>query len=416
MSLSLSKEQYINHLKKLLEDEKGNEVIGEGYYEWEIEDWDKIKDKNDYEFSPEFDISGYHWRMFVYPNGKGNDNKEFLSCFLFNSDVKKDPTLNIFTYFVLCIHNYNNYSCFNTKRSSAPDYYNKDTCVMGFSKYIKKEDLFNKNEDCNCSLIENNKVVFDVYIRIYKKKDNVSENLNNYGFNEMLLGKKEENIQNQMVLEKKEENIQNQMVLEENIPNNNILLEKKEIENGQNKEKINYKENKKSQFVNKLKSLANEDHMKKETIIGEDYYEWKIDNWDEIKDNRTATSPEFSICGYNWRILLYPNGKDDESKDFISFFLLNSDVKKPNSSKVFCYFISYVRNYKDYLCINTKRSQSPDYFDKNTWTMGFSKFIKKDDLISNKNYSNKPIVENNKLNIGIYIRIYDDENTEFRHE
>ncbi|ORX72532.1 hypothetical protein BCR32DRAFT_250032 [Anaeromyces robustus] len=180
-------------------------------------------------------------------------------------------TLNILTYFVLCIHNYNNYSCFNSKRSSSPDYYDKNTCVMGFSKYIKKSNLFNKNENCNCSLIENNKVVFSVYIQIYKNKDNVINQLNNLTLNE-----KKEDIQNNKLLEKKEESMKNDNILgkkEENMRNDNILEKKEE-----NRRNDNILEKKEENMRNDNILEKKEENMRNDNILEKKEENMRNDN------------------------------------------------------------------------------------------------------------------------------------------
>lgn len=44
---------------------------------------------------------------------------------------------------------------------------NEDEKII-FNKFIKKDDLYIKDEKSNRSLVENNKVVYGVYIRIYE--------------------------------------------------------------------------------------------------------------------------------------------------------------------------------------------------------------------------------------------------------
>lgn len=48
------------------------------------------------------------------------------------------------------------------------NFYNKYNNSFGLQNFIKNEDLFINNKASNKSLIENNKTVISVYIRIYK--------------------------------------------------------------------------------------------------------------------------------------------------------------------------------------------------------------------------------------------------------
>lgn len=47
-------------------------------------------------------------------------------------------------------------------------YFSKEKNICGLDHFIKKEDLFIKNERINKSLIENNRTVITVYIRLFE--------------------------------------------------------------------------------------------------------------------------------------------------------------------------------------------------------------------------------------------------------
>jgi len=46
-------------------------------------------------------------------------------------------------------------------------------------------------------------------------------------------------------------------------------------------------------------------------------------------------------------------------------------------------------------------------FNYNDWSIDFSKFIKRENLYINKDNSDKPLVQNNKIAIGAYVRVYE---------
>jgi len=50
-------------LKDSIEDDNVHEIIAEDYYEWKIEDWNSIGQK---EYSPEFIIGNNKWYFLLY--------------------------------------------------------------------------------------------------------------------------------------------------------------------------------------------------------------------------------------------------------------------------------------------------------------------------------------------------------------
>ena len=51
-------EPYITEIKELIEEKKDTTILVEDYYEWKIEDWSNLNDK---EYSPIFNIGDYKW-------------------------------------------------------------------------------------------------------------------------------------------------------------------------------------------------------------------------------------------------------------------------------------------------------------------------------------------------------------------
>jgi ubiquitin carboxyl-terminal hydrolase 7 len=165
--VNVLKEQYIDELKRLMENDNAvtDEVVEENYYEWVIEDWDKLENKKEY--SPEFIIGGYRWRILLFP--KGNAEKEYVSAFLDNLNVKDEnatESTHVCAKFVLSVRNFNDYTCFNAKPSHHR--FNGKESDWGFNHFVEKTQLYNENKNYIKPLIEDGKTVFSVYVRIYK--------------------------------------------------------------------------------------------------------------------------------------------------------------------------------------------------------------------------------------------------------
>ncbi|OUM59886.1 hypothetical protein PIROE2DRAFT_14471 [Piromyces sp. E2] len=155
------KEQYLEELKNFIND-NGNEIINDGYYEWNIDEWNKLQNNN---LSEEFEIGNHKWNIFLCTN---NDKNGYVSIYLNSRDVEKDVFAHIYVKYILTIRNKNDYSCFYINGESDFNYYNKYNNSHGWKNFIKNKDLFIFNKDSSKPLVENNKTVIGVYIRIYK--------------------------------------------------------------------------------------------------------------------------------------------------------------------------------------------------------------------------------------------------------
>ncbi|ORX45363.1 hypothetical protein BCR36DRAFT_116834 [Piromyces finnis] len=183
---------------------------------------------------------------------------------------------------------------------------------------------------------------------------------------------------------------------------NNFLFEK-------NKAKISayiciYKNVKLGQYINSIKELIkNDDENGKEDIQEEGYYEWVINDWEKLED--MTYSPEFMIGEYIWKIKLYPNGNDKvNNNEYVSVFLENMNTN--NYSDTYAKFVLSFRNSNDYSSYRAHSISSLFYFSKYNNSIGFRQFIKKKELYVKNNESNIPLVENDKITVGVYIQIY----------
>ncbi|ORX62479.1 HECT-domain-containing protein [Anaeromyces robustus] len=187
------------------------EILSEGFYEWNIEDWEQI---SNIKYSPEFIIDNHKWQLELRQNGIEDDN--YISLYLNNLDVMDDPSCHICIKQVFYIRNYNDCSYFyyqgkKGESSKSILYYNQKNNSHGYHQFIKKSELFSKNENSNKSLVENNKCVIGVYFREsnYMKdqfKDELKSLLDNENLKVESEGLYEWNIENWQNLNEKELN------------------------------------------------------------------------------------------------------------------------------------------------------------------------------------------------------------------
>ncbi|KAG4086399.1 hypothetical protein H8356DRAFT_1297859 [Neocallimastix lanati (nom. inval.)] len=159
------------------------------------------------------------------------------------------------------------------------------------------------------------------------------------------------------------------------------------------------------QFINKLKNSIEDDN---EDIIGEGYYEWKIDDWKGLRIFQV--SPTFTIGDYKWRMALLPTGYTDGHDEFVSLYLGNYDVENDESLNIYSNYVFVIRNYTDYSCFKYEKTTNTVLFDINHSEHHFPKFIRKNNLSTIIKKTNKPIMEDNKVVIGVYVRIYYENN------
>ncbi|ORX83233.1 hypothetical protein BCR32DRAFT_267120 [Anaeromyces robustus] len=202
----------------------------------------------------------------------------------------------------------------------------------------------------------------------------------------------------------------------ENLYNDNNTFKQPIIEN--NKVIIGaylsvYKYNKVGSIIKELKDSIIKKNTTNNDCIEENYYEWSIDNWKLIKSSKKVIySPEFEIGGYKWKIHLYPNGNYPENRDYISLYLHNENVANNSFAHILLDYSLYMRNYKDYSCFNSIQSENSCNYNDEEQEHGKERFIKLTDLYIKNKITNIPIIEDNKIVIGTYIRIYryDKEN------
>ncbi|OUM63499.1 hypothetical protein PIROE2DRAFT_61231 [Piromyces sp. E2] len=164
-------------------------------------------------------------------------------------------------------------------------------------------------------------------------------------------------------------------------------------------------------YLNELKDYISENDYHE--IVAEDYYEWKIEDWDGLPHE--ANSPEFTIGDNKWVIDLYPNGYSDKEKNYVSIFLRSVNEEYYKNINVMYIFV--FRNYYDYSVKFTLPKTSHNFFSKKNSSWGWFKFISFNDIYENNNKSNsKQFIENNSVVICAYIRLYRYKNEQLRNE
>jgi hypothetical protein len=165
--------------------------------------------------------------------------------------------------------------------------------------------------------------------------------------------------------------------------------------------------------INEIKE-SNNPNIILSNYIGESNCEREINYYDKVNIPYTK---DFVVNCYKWRISLILNDDDDANKDYLSLYLkcLNFDESDEcfnKNSKIIVNYILYIRNYKDQSCIKMQLCDSPVCFKKECYEYGFKNFILKKDLRSIINEeSKKPLLEDELLVIGAFIRIYRNENS-----
>jgi hypothetical protein len=149
----------------------------------------------------------------------------------------------------------------------------------------------------------------------------------------------------------------------------------------------------------------NEDENDKDlyTVEDEDYYEFPIENINELSED-IFFSDNLYNGNYSWTLMVYPNGKDTDGNDYISIYLKSYDVIDLDYYHVCCNFIVTLRNYNNYSIYKAKAIPNDCYFSLNNNEYGF-KYIKKELLTTKDAIFNRSILENDKIVIGIYMRI-----------
>jgi len=160
-------------------------------------------------------------------------------------------------------------------------------------------------------------------------------------------------------------------------------------------------------YFNELRRMLDNDYSVGDEIATEGHYEWPIENWESLVENKVY-SPEFELGGYRWKISLFPNGHLEN--EYISVFLENLNVTETganNITHVCAKIVFSIRNYNDYSRFSPRWTHHR--FNKSECDWGFNRFVEKRNLFNYNVINSRPIIENGKAVISVFIRIFKDE-------
>ncbi|OUM57445.1 hypothetical protein PIROE2DRAFT_17578 [Piromyces sp. E2] len=167
-----------------------------------------------------------------------------------------NPFGNIYTNYKLIIRSNDNFSSCLLERESMTIYtINKNKNYIDIEDNIDKNNLFSKLKSCS----NNNKIIIEIYIRLYKK------------------GKKPDYVEKEIINKFKDE-----------------------------LKKINENLEKKEKILVLLKSKLNDNNYNDKLIKNTEYYfEWNIDDWTILNNkDKVLKCPNFKIGNSIWRIEL----------------------------------------------------------------------------------------------------------------
>ncbi|ORX48997.1 hypothetical protein BCR36DRAFT_398031 [Piromyces finnis] len=159
------------------------------------------------------------------------------------------------------------------------------------------------------------------------------------------------------------------------------------------------------EFIEILKNnLTDTNHE----LVGDYFYEWKIENWSKISNETCVCSPYFEAYGHRWKLELYPKGVDDFYNEYVSLYLNRDNEKDDCGVHIPVNRVFFIRNYNDKYCYRSA-TLPIEYLSKSIPSCGHPNLIKKTELFTKTQYSNKPLIENNKCIVGVYFQIYKKE-------
>jgi len=304
-----TKEQFGEYIKSLIEDDQYELLLEDKFFEKELNICEELDTTG--EINLNLETTGYTWKIDI----KQRDNKIYSG--IYSNDSKP-----YYAKYVIFFRHCEDYSRVVAKTNSLKYIdYPQETYFM--------ENYFNRERDEN-HLIKNNRVIFGVYLRVYKVDQ--------------------------------------------------------------------------EEYLNSLKKLINDNGQK---IIKEEYFGYKIENWNNFSHNKLVkyVYPNFNT----WRLQFHK--KDGNICFRLDDYSLLEDQPPYNANIVLAF-----HNIDDLTCCHAKALTSTvTHFDKANYITKLPNFIREEDLYT-KNESNRSIIENNQCIVGLYIRYYEDVKNENEEE
>ncbi|KAJ3381551.1 hypothetical protein HDU92_005262 [Lobulomyces angularis] len=152
------------------------------------------------------------------------------------------------------------------------------------------------------------------------------------------------------------------------------------------------------------KALPTDSHYKVEDKVR---YVWRIDNWESLRTREKVHSPVFTCGRYQWRILLFPNGGN--SPEYISAFVesVEASQEKEPGWHVCAYFAICFENYENNE-IASKINIAHHRFTSGIIDWGFKTLLQVAQL-TQLNEHKRSLLEKNRINLVVYLKIIKDE-------
>lgn len=165
-------------------------------------------------------------------------------------------------------------------------------------------------------------------------------------------------------------------------------------------------------YINDIKNMI--DNKCRKDILAEGYYEWifndEYDNSIPNNVNELIMSNEFKIGGYKWHLQLRKNDKNENVLGLVN----NSIEDTNNSSSYACTKFVFVLR-KNSKIKNESIAKNEDNIIKYLTTSSFEYFTKDSNIKERNEFINEFDLKK-KLIVGVYIRIYNDNETNIKKD
>lgn len=136
---------------------------------------------------------------------------------------------------------------------------------------------------------------------------------------------------------------------------------------------------------------------------------WHIKSWSKLTEPRIR-GPTFVVGGYEWNILLFPNGNGN---NYLSIYIEPRPIKTSDETISDDWYVCAQFAF-DLWNVNHPNSHLPSAsyhrFSKSDTDWGFSSFIDLKQLSQNK-LNGHTLLENDQLNITAFVKVIDDSST-----
>ncbi|KAJ3414962.1 hypothetical protein HDV05_005793 [Chytridiales sp. JEL 0842] len=144
-------------------------------------------------------------------------------------------------------------------------------------------------------------------------------------------------------------------------------------------------------------------HEVEDTVI----YRWQIPNWSVLKAQKRTHSPEFLCGGHRWRVLVFPNGNNNDSLAVFLDSVEAANAPKDSSWHVCAQFAITITNPDDETVVKT--SVAHHRFTPEAADWGFNHFVKLAQLDIPFESFTRPFIENDKTVLMVHLRVLKDE-------